>query len=56
MIAKARQEAEKLEPESDEPAVLYHVWFDAEGECELLPADKTRVLSTQPVKEQKPNK
>ena len=56
MIAKARQEAEKLEPESDEPAVLYHVWFNAEGECELLPADKTRVLSTQPVKEQKPNK
>jgi hypothetical protein len=47
MIAKVRQDAEKLEPESDEPAVLYHVWFDAEGECELLPADKTRVLSTQ---------
>src|SRR4029077_11958147 len=30
-------EAEKLEDESDEPAVRYHVWFDAEGECELLP-------------------
>ena len=30
-----------------------HVSFDAEGECELLPADKTRVLSTQPGKEQK---
>jgi hypothetical protein len=56
MSAKARQEAEKLEPESDEPDVLYHVWFNAEGECELLPADKTRVFSTQPVKEQKPNK
>jgi hypothetical protein len=48
-------EAEKLEHESDEPVVRYHVWFDAEGECELLPADKTRVLSTQPVKEQKTN-
>jgi hypothetical protein len=47
MIAKARQEAEKLEPESDEPAVLYHVWFDAESECELLHADTTRFLSTQ---------
>ncbi len=46
-------EAEKLEHESDEPAVLYHVWFDAEGECELLPNDKSRVLNTQPVKEQK---
>ena len=27
MIAKARQEAEQLEPESDEPAALYHVWL-----------------------------
>ena len=44
-------EAEKLEHESEESGALYHVWFDAEGECELLPADKTRVLSTQPVKE-----
>jgi hypothetical protein len=55
MIAKARQEAKKLEPESDEPAVRYHVWFDAEGECELLSVDKRVFLSTQPVKEQKPN-
>jgi hypothetical protein len=46
-------EAEKLKDESDEPAALYHVWFDAEGECELLPNDKSRVLNTQPVKEQK---
>jgi hypothetical protein len=46
-------EAEKLKDESDEPAVLYHVWFDAEGECELLPNDQSRVLNTQPVKEQK---
>jgi hypothetical protein len=45
-------EAEK-EDESDESAALYHVWFDAEGECELLPGDKSRVLSTQPVKQQR---
>ena len=46
-------EAEKSEDESDESAALYHVWFDAEGECELLPNDESRVLNTQPVKEQK---
>jgi hypothetical protein len=46
-------EAEKLEAESDESTAVYHVWFNAEGECELLPADETRVLSTQPIKEQK---
>ena len=46
-------EAEKLEDESNESAALYHVSFDAEGECELLPNDKSRVLNTQPVKEQK---
>jgi hypothetical protein len=44
-------EAEK-EDESDESAALYHVWFGAEGECELLPSDKARVLSTHPVKKQ----
>ena len=46
-------EAEKLEDESNESAALYHVSLDAEGECELLPNDKSRVLNTQPVKEQK---
>jgi hypothetical protein len=46
-------EAEKLEHESDESIDRYHIWFDAEGECELLPNDKIRVVSTQPVKEQK---
>ena len=46
-------EAEKLEHEKDESAALNHVSFDAEGECELLVADKTRVLNTQPVKEQR---
>ena len=34
---------------------VYDASFNAEGECELLPADKTRVVSTQPVKEQKTN-
>jgi len=48
-------EVETLEHEGDQSSDLYHVWFRAEGECELLPADKTRVLSTQPVKEQKTN-
>ena len=46
-------EAEKLEDQSDESAALYDVWFDAEGECELHPNDKSQVLNTQPVKEQK---
>jgi hypothetical protein len=46
-------ETEKLEHESGESAALYHVWFDAEGECELLPNDKSQVLNTEPVKEQK---
>ena len=48
-------EVETLEHEGDQSSDLYHVWFRAEGECELLPADKTLVLSTQPVKEQKTN-
>lgn len=46
-------EAEKSKDEGDESVALYHVWFDAEGECELVPNDKSQVLNTQPVKEQK---
>ena len=46
-------EAEKSEGQSDEGGSLYDVSFDAEGECELLPNDKSRVLNTQPVKEEK---
>jgi hypothetical protein len=46
------REVEKSEHEREEPADLYFVWFDAEGECELLPSDKARVLSTHPVKKQ----
>jgi hypothetical protein len=44
------------EGESEDSAALYAVSFDAEGECELLPNDKSRVLDTQPVKEQKTKK
>jgi hypothetical protein len=39
--------------ETDNAASLYYVWFKAEGECELLPGDKMRVVSTRPVKDQK---
>ena len=46
---------EKLEHQTNEPVVVYHVWFNAEGECELLPGDKTRVVSTRPVKDQETN-
>ena len=37
-------------PEKDEP---YYASFEAEGECELLPGDKSRVVSTHPVKKSK---
>jgi len=43
-------EAEKSEDQSDEPGALYDVLFDAKGECELLPNDKSQVLNTQPQK------
>jgi hypothetical protein len=46
-------EAEKSEDDGDLSVALYHVWFDAEGECELLANDKSQVLNTQPVKQQK---
>jgi len=46
-------EAEKSENHGDEPGALYDVLFDAEGECELLPNDKSHIVKTQPVKEQK---
>ena len=42
-----------LAANEESPAALYRVWFDAKGECELLPNDKSRVLNTQPLKEQK---
>jgi len=45
-------EIEKEEPESDQPSSSYHVWFRAEGECELVPGDKSQVVNTRPVKKQ----
>jgi hypothetical protein len=45
-------EVEKSEDDSNESVAVYHVWFDAEGECELLPNDKSHVLNTHPVKEE----
>ena len=32
---------------------IYRLSFKAEGECELLPGDKSRVISTHPVKTKK---
>jgi len=32
---------------------IYRLWFKAEGECELVPGDKSRVISTHPVKTEK---
>ena len=43
-------DVEEPEHETGETGVLYHVWFNAEGECELLPRDKSRVINTHPVK------
>jgi hypothetical protein len=40
------------EGDVDPPAEAYHVWFEAEGECELLPADKSQVVSVHPVKKE----
>jgi len=43
-------EVEKENDDSaDSPGGVYHVWFDVEGECELLPGDKSQVVSTHPV-------
>jgi hypothetical protein len=35
-----------------EAADVYDVRFKAEGECELVPSDKPRVVSTRPAKVQ----
>ncbi len=45
-------EVEKESVEGD-AAPFYHVWFEAEGECELLPNDKSQVLSVHPVEKKK---
>ena len=46
-------EIEKLKPNDSSGADVYRISFKAEGECELLPGDKSRVISTQPVKTKK---
>ena len=43
-------EVEKSARESDEPGNAYHVWFSAEGECELIADDQSHVISTHPAK------
>ena len=46
----------KAQGGGDEPSESYYVWFSAEGECELLPGDKSRVVNTRPVKEEEEKK
>jgi len=48
--------AEKQKGGRDEPSESYYVWFSAEGECELLPGDKSRIVNTRPVKEEEEKK
>ena len=45
-------EVEKEDPDPEAPGDRYYVFFDAEGECELLPGDKSQVVSTHPVKKE----
>jgi hypothetical protein len=47
----AKVEKEKSYDGSD--VDIYRVSFEAEGECELLPGDKSRAISTHPVKNKK---
>jgi hypothetical protein len=57
-------EVEKFAREIDDPQHpddlrnndLYQLSFKAEGECELLPGDKSRVVNTRPVKEEEEKK
>jgi len=44
---------EKIKPNDDSGVDVYRISFKAEGECELVPGDKSRVISTHPVKAQK---
>jgi hypothetical protein len=50
-VGKYGEVEKENEDNADSPGGVYHVWFDAEGECELLPGDKSQVVSTHPVKE-----
>ncbi len=51
LIGQLEEVATGLDSAPDASAALYQVSFDAEGECELLPNDNSRVLNTQSVKE-----
>jgi len=44
---------EKVKPNDDSGVDMYRISFKAEGECELMPDDKSRVMSTHPVKTKK---
>ena len=44
---------EKEESYDGSDGAIYRLSFKAEGECELLPDDESRVISTQPVKTEK---
>lgn len=44
---------EKEKPYGDSDVDIYRISFKAEGECELLSGDKSRVMSTHPVKTNK---
>jgi len=44
---------EKVKPTDDSGVDVYRISFKAEGECELLPGDKSRVISTHPVQTKK---
>ena len=50
------QDLQKSKGGGDEPSESYYVWFSAEGECELLPGDKSRIVNTRPVKEEEEKK
>jgi hypothetical protein len=54
-VGKYGEVEKENEDNADSPGGVYHVWFDAEGECELLPGDKSQVVSTHPVKKQNEN-
>lgn len=46
----------EVEKENNDDAAaaggVYHAWFEAEGECELLSGDKSRVVNAHPVKKE----
>jgi hypothetical protein len=51
-LGKYAEESEKRKEEGAKAGESYWFVFSAEGECELLPNDKSRVVSTRPAKNQ----